>query len=111
MNDNETAGDTGQQHPYYDSFGSGANSGRMTSTPGLEQEQEQYNSEAPHQYTPQSTLSQIGLSPVAQNASAPSMQSRYNSFTGSVMPNTNTGASESTAETALKLRFAGTDEA
>src|ERR1700683_1022289 len=89
MNDNEMAGDTGQ-HPFYDAFGSGANSARMTTTPGLEQSQAQYNSEAPHQYTPQSTLSQIGLSPVAQNASAPSMQSRYNSFTGSVMPNTNT---------------------
>jgi hypothetical protein len=110
MNDNEMAGDMGQ-HPYYDSFGSGANSGRMTTTPGLEQSQQQYNSEAPHQYTPQSTLAQIGLSRVAANASAPSMESRWNSFTGSLLPNTSTGASEQTAETAMKLRFAGTDEA
>jgi hypothetical protein len=108
--DNEVAGDTGQ-HPYYESFGSGYQSGRQTTTPGLEQEQQQYNSAAPHSYQPQSTLSQIGLSPVAQNASAPSMQSRWNSFTGTVLPNTNTGASEQTAESALKLRFAGTDEA
>lgn len=60
---------------------------------------------------PNSVLSQIGLSPVAQNASAPDMQSRYNEFTGVVMPNTGTGASETTAQTALKLRFAGQEGA
>jgi hypothetical protein len=110
MNDNEIAGDTGQ-HPYYQSFGGGVNSGRQTSTPGLEQDQAQYNSEAPRSYQPQSTLAQIGLSPVAQNASAPSMQSRWNAFTGTVLPNVATGSSENTAEAAMKLRFAGTDEA
>jgi hypothetical protein len=56
---------------------------------------------------PQSVLSQIGLSPLAQNATAPDVANRYNSFTGTVLPNVMTGSSESTAETALKLRFAG----
>ena len=45
------------------------------------------------------------------SASAPSMESRWNAFTGTVLPSTQTGASDSTAETAMKLRFAGTDEA
>jgi hypothetical protein len=56
---------------------------------------------------PQSVLNQIGLSPVAQNASAPSMADRFNSFTGTVMPNTNNAGSAETAETALKLRLRG----
>jgi hypothetical protein len=108
--DDEVAGDDSGQHPYYQSFGGGANAGRQTTTPGLEQAQQAQNAAVPHQYTPQSTLSQIGLSPVAQNASAPSMQSRYNEFTGSVLPNTSTGASEQTAQTAMKLRFLGNEE-
>jgi hypothetical protein len=110
MNDNEQAGDTGQ-HPFYQSFNGGYGSGRQTTTAGLEQDQAQYNSEAPHSYQPQSTLSQIGLSAVAQNASAPSMQSRWNSFTGTVLPDVATGSSAESAETAMKLKFAGTDEA
>lgn len=56
---------------------------------------------------PTSVLSQIGLSPLAQNATAPDVASRYNAFTGTVLPNMQTGASENTAETALKLHFAG----
>ncbi len=76
----------------------------------LQQSAARFNSEAPHSYRPQSTLAQIGLSPLAQNASAPSMQGRYNEFTGSVMPNTMSGASQQTGETALKLRFAGDGE-
>lgn len=76
-------------------------------TPGLREASYRQNAMAPHEFTPQSVLSQIGLSPLAQNASAPSMKDRFNSFTGTVMPNTMTGASDSTAETALKLHFAG----
>ena len=110
MNDDEMAGDTGQ-HPYYQSFNGGYGSGRQTTTPGLEQNQQQQNASVPHSYRPESTLAQIGLSAVAQNASAPSMQSRFNEFSGQVMPNTSTGASEETSQTALKLKFAGNDEA
>ncbi len=83
-------------------------SGRGDLSPGLaEQGQRQTAMGVASATRPNSVLSQVGLSPLAQNASAPSMSSRFNAFTGSVMPNTMTGASENTAETALKLRFAG----
>lgn len=111
---NGTAGDTGMDTPRYgDSFEGSFASSRGHEpglSPGLLAASARQNAAAPKTYTPQSTLSQIGLSPMAQNASAPDMQGRWNAFTGTVLPNTQTGASEDTAETALKLRFAGSSE-
>lgn len=87
----------------------GYQAGRDASlSPGLEAQSARWNELAQGNLgRPQSVLSQIGLSPVASNASAPDMSDRYNSFTGSVLPNLQTGSSAESAETAMRLRFAG----
>jgi hypothetical protein len=77
---------------------------------GLQAQSQRWNELAPHGYRPESVLNQIGLSPVAQNASAPDMADRYNAWSGTVLPNLQTGASPESAETAMKLRFMGDDE-
>jgi hypothetical protein len=95
-------------------FAGGFDTGRggPSLSPGLEAQSEKWNSSARNNLgRPTSVLSQIGLSPVANNASAPDMSDRYNAFTGQVMPNVATGSSAESAETAMKLRFAGQDEA
>jgi hypothetical protein len=94
------------------SFSNGFDTGRDPSlSPGLEAQGAKWTQQSLASATrPNSVEQQIGLSPLAQNASAPDMADRFNSFTGTVLPNTNTGASENTAQTALKLRFAGEDE-
>jgi hypothetical protein len=94
-------------------FASGYDFGRggPTLSPGLEATSARFNAQAPHGYRPMSILNQVGLSPLASNASAPDVANRFNSYTGTVMPNTGTGASDNTAEAALRLRFAGQDEA
>ena len=87
-------------------------SGRGTLSPGLEAQSARFNAEAQSAATrPQSVLHQIGLSPLAQNATARDVADRYNPYTGTVLPNTMTGASESTGESDLKLRFAGQEGA
>jgi hypothetical protein len=91
-------------------FANGYDAGRggPSLSPGLEAQGARWSQAALQSATrPQSVLHQIGLSPVAQNASAPDMEDRFNAFTGTVLPNLNTGASETTAQTALKLKFAG----
>jgi hypothetical protein len=110
----EAAGDTDGTPRYGGSFEDAFSSSRghpVGMTPSLLADSARQNEAAPHRYTPQSVLSQIGLSPMAQNASAPDMSGRYNEFTGSVMPNTSTGASEESAQTAMKLKFLGSEEA
>jgi hypothetical protein len=112
MPDIDAAGDNESQPRYTpgDHFEGGFSAARDHGpglTPSLLANSARQNQAAPHQYTPQSTLAQIGLSPMAQNASAPDMSGRYNEFTGSVLPNVSTGSSEATAATAMKLRFMG----
>lgn len=98
--------------PMGSAMANGYTDGRGIESPGLEAQSERWTQMgAASAERPGSVLSQIGLSPVAQNASAPSMQSRYNAFTGTVFPNLATGASENTAQTALKLKFAGQEGA
>ena len=93
-------------------FSDGFDSGRGPMSPSLAAQSARWTQlSAASAERPTSVLQQIGLSPVAQNASAPDMDSRYNAFTGTVMPNMQTGASANTAQTALKLRFAGQEGA
>jgi hypothetical protein len=91
-------------------FSAGYDAGRGPSgtSPGLEAQGQRWTAMgAASAQAPQSVLHQVGLSALSQNASSPSMASRWNSFTGTVLPNLQTGASENTAQTALKLKFAG----
>lgn len=90
-------------------FSGGFDTGREPAlSPGLQAQSAKWNSSARNNLgRPTSVLSQIGLSPVALNASAPDMQDRYNSFSGTLLPNMATGSSAESAETAMKLRFAG----
>lgn len=86
------------------SFGAGTS---PSETPSLRANAARFNSMTPHTFRPTSVQNQIGLSPMASNASAPSMSGRFNEFTGTVLPNVNTGSSAESAETAMKLRFMG----
>lgn len=91
----------------------GYQAGRDASlSPGLEAQSQRWNELAQGNLgKPTSVLSQIGLSPIAQNASAPDMADRYNSFSGQVLPNLQTGSSAESAETAMRLHFMGDEEA
>lgn len=103
----------GPRHGLAQNLNDGYQAGRGPGlSPGLEAMSERFTAQGQASATrPQSVLSQIGLSPIAQNASAPDMADRYNSFSGSVLPNLQTGSSAESAETAMRLHFMGDEEA
>jgi hypothetical protein len=90
-------------------FSDGYDSGRSPElSPGLQAQSDKWSAESMQAGTrPTSVLQQIGLSPMSLNVSATDASNRYNPFTGSTLPGMGNGASENTAQTALRLRFAG----
>ena len=87
-------------------FSAGYNTGRFPElSPGLQEQGARWSAESLQAGSrPQSVLSQLSPSPVAANLSAPSQQDRLLK-NGVVLPNTNNGAAEPTAQTDTYLRL------
>jgi hypothetical protein len=94
-----------QRYGLATSMNAGYQAGRGSESPGLEEQNQQFNNLAQQNLgRPQSVLQQLSPSPVAANLSAPSQQGRL-LRNGFQLPNYANGSAQPTAETDTYLRM------